>query len=162
MNDVNTPRDCSRSATIVFRSMTEILPISYQASYADSRTLHGLGCPPRAFSLSERRFHRNRPTIVESQPPLVPRPVYSFNLLSVRSFHRPNRSIAQYCTKTFLTAPTAWVRGGRGKSCRRDERSCPSGGRFSKVPRGTRSSPPRDKPRRDRRQGPCRTDNAAR
>ena len=35
MNDENTPRDCSRSATIVFRLLTEILPISCKASYAD-------------------------------------------------------------------------------------------------------------------------------
>ena len=75
MNDDNTPRDCSRSAIIAFRLIVEILPISCKASYADSRTLHGLGCPSRTPLAPWRRLHRNRPTFVEGRPPLMPRPV---------------------------------------------------------------------------------------
>ena len=41
--------DCPRSAIIVFRFSTfNFGEVSHEASYADSRTLHGLGCPSRA------------------------------------------------------------------------------------------------------------------
>ena len=40
----------------------------------DSRTLCGLACAPRTSLAPWRRLHRNRPTFVESRPPLMPRP----------------------------------------------------------------------------------------
>ena len=60
--------DCPRSAIIVFRFVFRIFgEVSQKASYADSRTLHGLAFAPRT-SLTPG-------CPVESQPPLMPRPV---------------------------------------------------------------------------------------
>ena len=60
--------DCPRSAIIVFRFVFRIFgEVSQKASYADSRTLCGLACAPRT-SLTPG-------CPVESQPPLMPRPV---------------------------------------------------------------------------------------
>ena len=70
--------DCPRSATIVFRFCLKFWRFSHEASYADSRTLYGLGChhssdrlrrrpsvggyPPYSLSLRrKRRIEDNAP-----------------------------------------------------------------------------------------------------
>ena len=65
--------DYPRSAVIVFRFVLEILPISYQASYADSRTLYGLGCPPHTHSHSggSGALRTTRPTVSSVEKPAI-------------------------------------------------------------------------------------------
>ena len=71
MNDENTPRGIDHIARlIVFRlDFYNFSEVSQEASYADSRTLHGLGCPPRTISYSE--FPREEPAALETRPIMV-------------------------------------------------------------------------------------------
>ena len=65
--------DYPRSAVIVFRLYFRILPISQKASYADSRTLYGLGCPPHTHSHSggSGALRTTRPTVSSVEKPTV-------------------------------------------------------------------------------------------
>ena len=82
MNDENTPRvNDTRSAIIVFRFSTfNFGEVSHEASYADSRTLHGLACAPR--TIPHSRFPCGEPAVSGATTGYD-----SFNLLSRRSFH---------------------------------------------------------------------------
>ena len=83
--------DYPRSAVIVFRFVLEILPISYQASYADSRTLYGLGCPPHTHSHSggSGALRTTRPTVSSVEKPTVIDTTIGISFQSVifSSFH---------------------------------------------------------------------------
>ena len=63
--------DYPRSAVIVFRLYFKILPISQKASYADSRTLYGLGCPPHTHSHSggSGALRSTHPTVSSVEKP---------------------------------------------------------------------------------------------
>ena len=65
--------DYPRSAVIVFRLYFKILPISQKASYADSRTLYGLGCPPHTHSHSggSGALRTTRPTVSSVEKPAI-------------------------------------------------------------------------------------------
>ena len=80
MNDETRHMDYPRSATIVFRSVFNLASFHRKRHTLISRTLHGLGCPPRAFSRSE--LPRGEPAASDAATGYG-----SFNLLSVRSFH---------------------------------------------------------------------------
>ena len=67
-----------------YSALSQILPIFAKASYADSRTLHGVGCPSRASPAPWlRRARRSRPTVVGKPAVSDAATGYcSFNLLS--------------------------------------------------------------------------------
>ena len=85
MND-ETRHAVARVARSSYSALSQILPIFAKASYADSRTLRGLGCPSRASpSPVLRRQECRRPSVGKPAVSGAATGYRSFNLLSIRS-----------------------------------------------------------------------------
>ena len=111
--------DYPRSAIIVFRFSTfNFGDVSHEASYADSRTLHGLACAPRT-SLTPG-FPVEKPAVSDAATGYS-----SFNLLSRHSFHFELRiEDAHEITFARTASDAALIAGSTARLARSERVEC--------------------------------------